>query len=108
MMTLVNGKFFNDGNPYPLEFGNKDQLKLIDKVKWMLEEGLNPTLLLDDNDEYSGMSIKCVCGSTVQVDFKDPEDFSDLEGEKRKCPGCNFKYLVCLTDDDSFPYFKLI
>lgn len=42
MMTLVNGKFFNDGNPYPLEFGNKDQLRLIEKVQACKTDGIIP------------------------------------------------------------------
>lgn len=28
MMTLIRGKFFKDGIPTPVEFGNKEQIKL--------------------------------------------------------------------------------
>jgi len=30
-MTLKDGKFYKDGEPYPLEFGNNDQIALLDK-----------------------------------------------------------------------------
>lgn len=105
MMTLKDGKFFNDGHPYPLEFGNKDQLKLIEKVKVMRSDGIMPIMILNDSDEFCGLALKCVCGSVVHTDYE--EDFEETIGVKTKCPGCNFKYVIC-ADEYDFLFYKLV
>ena len=106
MMTLKDGKFFKDGQPYPLEFGNKDQLSLIEKVKSVREEGAVPQQLEEDG-EFVGIRLTCVCGDHVQVDFNSLDDFYEAEGKKVKCPGCKFRYIVCV-DEVGFMFFKLI
>lgn len=107
-MTLRNGKFFKDGQPYPVEFGNKAQIELIDAVKLLKEEGAVPKLIFDTTQKFiCGISITCVCGSEIASSWETEEEGYNIEGMKVKCPGCDFTFKVCADDDDDFLFFKL-
>lgn len=107
MMTLRNGKFFKDGNPYPLEFGNMDQINLIDAVKQLKEEGAVPILIFDERQTFiSGLQLTCVCGSEILLAWETEEEGYEIEGTEVKCPGCDFNYEVC-ADEYNFLFFKI-
>lgn len=105
-MKLVNGKFFNDdGVQVPLEFGNNDQIQLLEKVKFF-KDGVMPHFTFNDsNDKIIGLHLFCVCGGIVEIM---DESMSEIDGKKINCSKCNFTYKVCDDEDFDFPYFKLI
>lgn len=106
-MTLRNGKFFKDDQPYPLEFGNKDQIKLIDAVNQLKKEGAVPGLIFDEAQKFiCGIQLICVCGSTISCNWETEEEGEEIEGTKVKCPGCNFTFKVC-ADEYNFLFFKI-
>ena len=108
-IVLKNGSFYKAGIKVPLEFGNKEQIKLIEAVKQLKEEGALPAFILDDTgDRLIGLSLQCVCGSKVQCTWEDIEDGGgeSLIGEKLKCRGCDFTYVIC-EDEYGFKYFKI-
>lgn len=91
-VTLRRGKFYKDGVPMPLEFGNKDQLRLIRIVEQLKTEGslFNP---MSDG----GWSLRCVCGTKLY--FK---SFGEMP-----CPTCAIIY-ACLEEEESgIPYVKI-
>jgi hypothetical protein len=99
-MTLRQGKFYNGDTLVPLEFGNKEQIALLQRVDYLREEG--EFLDLDFDISKSGHKIigasyglECVCGSMVK--FKDRE--FEVKG-KQKC-SCGLKY-EARTEDGLF------
>jgi hypothetical protein len=107
-LTFKQGKFYRDGIVEPLEFGNKDQLRIIENVKQLREEGAVPTMVMDDSQKFvCGISLQCVCGSPIKVSWEKQEYASDKIGDKVKCLGCDFTYVVC-DDDYGFMFFKLV
>lgn len=101
MMTLKDGRFYKDGQPYPIEFGNKDQILLIEKVKQLKGVGISPRLIFDDQTMIIDTArLLCVCGSTIEL-----KGFE--EGQIIRCTGCKFTYKVFLDDCD-FPYLKIV
>jgi hypothetical protein len=107
MMTLRNGKFFKNGDPYPIEFGNNEQIKLIDSVKKLKEHGLTPGFIFDEEKQFiCGIYITCVCGSKVSCNWETEEEAYAIEGIRLKCPGCDFTFVVC-TDEDNSVFLKI-
>lgn len=89
-MTYKHGKFFNAaGSPVPLEFGNKEQLKIIAKAE-ALREGV---MFL------TGYPFTCLCGFKWSPVFE--------EGMRIKCDGCKQWYEFCLYHDE-VPCIKTI
>lgn len=108
MMTLIDGKFFNDGQPYPLEFGNKEQIKLIDTVSLFKNDGVIPTLIFDEAKSFiCGLNLKCVCGGEAKLLWETESESYETDGTIVKCSGCSYKYKVC-SDEDNFLFYKLI
>lgn len=100
-MTLKDGKFYKDGEPYPLEFGNNDQIQLIEKVRALKDGGISPRLIFDEQTMIIDTArMTCVCGSIVEI-----KGFE--EGQIIKCTGCKFTYKV-FEDDCGFPYLKIV
>jgi hypothetical protein len=60
MMTLVKGKFYKDGKVSPLEFGNKDQIQLLEKAAALNGDGVAIAIVSLPN----GIStyFHCLCG----------------------------------------------
>jgi hypothetical protein len=107
-MQLINGKFFRDGVPVPLEFGNMEQVRLIEGVKLLKEEGAMPAFIFDEAQNYiCGISLTCVCGHKVQCHWETKEEGYEIEGTEVKCTGCDFVYEVC-SDEDAFLFFKIV
>lgn len=80
-MNFKNGKFYNEaGNVVPVEFGNKEQLKIIEKVK-ELRDGV---LCIGP--------ITCLCGEENKTAFEADLIFS--------CPSCKQRYKFFYYDDE--------
>lgn len=79
-MRLIKGKFYdNAGNMVPLEFGNKDQIRLIEERKAL--EGGGITLCAHAVDMKLTFSFRCPCGQVVS-----------FENKKREKCSCGEKY----------------
>ena len=86
-MIYKNKKFYDEnGEVVPLEFGNKQQLALIEKAK-ALETGI-----------FSIGQFLCLCGELTKGVFRDEHVFA--------CPGCQQKYQYFF--DDEIPCIKSI
>lgn len=87
-MRYKNQKFYNDQDELiPLEFGNKEQLKLIETIE-ALRDGvicIGP--------------ITCLCGHGTKTDFQ--EDFIF------KCPSCGQRYKFFYYQD-AVPCVKIL
>lgn len=72
-MRLIKGKFYdNVGNVVPLEFGNKDQIRLIEERRAL--EGGGITLCAHAvNEKLLAFSFRCPCGQIVSFDIKKRE-----------------------------------
>jgi hypothetical protein len=106
-MVLRNGKFYEGDTVVPLEFGNKEQINLIDAVKQLKDEGAVPTLIFDERQRFiCGLSLTCVCGSPVKCSWETEKQGYEIEGTKVKCAGCDFTYEVC-ADEYNFLFFKI-
>lgn len=81
VLTFNRGKFFRDGKFEALEFGNKDQLKMIDKVK-ELQTGVL----------FTGVFV-CPCGAKIT------KTLGLEEYETCKCHDCGNHYEWFLYDD---------
>lgn len=100
-MTLKDGKFYKDGQPYPLEFGNKDQIALMNKFREAKENGVCADIDLNPDNKTFSHYIKCVCGAKTKIG-------EYISGAQRKCTGCKLVYLILEDDDFGFPYIKII
>lgn len=94
-MILRDGKFYNsDGRVVPLEFGNKEQLSILDKVA-ALKEGI---MILD--------AFHCLCGMSIQwpehLGEKSDDEFKDII-----CGHCAVGYRFFIWDGE-VPCIKLI
>lgn len=83
MVTFSHGKFYDNGNPMPLEFGNRDQIRLIANVQALHTEG---ALLVSISDTEDKWAISCPCG--VRLVFDCP-----WATEKKTC-ACGLVYVV--------------
>lgn len=90
-MTIRNGKFYDsDGNVVPLEFGNKDQIYLLDRVRALQDEGEELATFADG--KRLALGINCVCGHISIFCTEDGE----METAKRTCT-CGYKYQISKT-----------
>jgi hypothetical protein len=79
-MILKQGKFYDSaGNVVPLEFGNKEQIYILDRVRTLQTEGEELSTFADGNNLCIG--INCVCGV---ITIFEPEG-DHLEDLKKKC-----------------------
>lgn len=87
-MTYKNGKFYNEeGSIVPLEFGNTEQIKIIEKVK-ELRDGV---LCIGP--------VTCLCGEENTTAFQDDLTFG--------CASCRQRYKFFYYDDE-IPCVKMI
>lgn len=96
-MILKNGKFYDkNGAVVPLEFGNKEQINLIQ------EKDRQITKLKTDGEDVEvekettyTVSYKCVCGYGVEFTAEGaPDDDEILDGEEVACFKCKTKYIL--------------
>jgi hypothetical protein len=59
-MNLIKGKFYLDGKAVPLEFGNKDQIQLLEKAAALNGGGV--ALMIVRIPEGISTYFHCLCG----------------------------------------------
>ncbi len=97
-MKLVQGKFYDsEGKIVPLEFGNKEQIKLIQEKEKIMSEGLEVELDIDEPRLITGtISFNCFqCDKRIHVEEEGEDDqdiINCLVKRKKECPGCKVKY----------------
>ena len=96
-MRLIKGKFYdNSGNGVPLEFGNKEQIRLIEERK-ALEGGGIAACIHVHNIKTLLFSFRCPCG--VIITFENTT--------VKKCVECGENYEHFETDDWGVPAIRL-
>lgn len=99
-MILKNGKFYDyAGNVVPLEFGNREQIRLIhehdQRASAFKGDGLN--IEYDSEPKYHLQArFQCICSEAIYIDDHDAEDEFDAEGlcKDIKCHSCKRTYSV--------------
>ena len=87
----------------PLEFGNKEQIEILDKVNSLLEGALISIRESSLDDKPFFTEIKCVCGSKNKR-YWDNDSLDRLENKhfKFKCCGCDLNYTLKQSDFSEF------
>lgn len=92
-LRLKSGKFYDDaGNVVPLEFGNKEQYAILDRVRKAQDVG--ESLMLDfwgDGIYHARVGLVCVCGEPLFFNLAE-----DMDHVKKTC-GCG---LTWRTEED--------
>lgn len=102
-MILRDGKFYEGDKVIPLEFGNKEQIKLMNQANELIRlfrtDGVEVSVNVITKVEASA-SFKCVCGQTVWKDNEvdDEDDIEPLQGYT-KCQRCQKEYDISQNDD---------
>lgn len=106
-MILQNGKFFENGVPVPLEFGNVEQIKLMKEAEkrlaLMTGEGMPIDVWIEASYE-ANTKFKCIsCSKPVFVSrsVDDERDKSDMIGDCA-CNWCKEKYVISKNNEGDF------
>lgn len=98
-MQLIRGKFYQDGKEVPPEFGNWEQINLIEAQKRRTidfkSEGLIVKPILSLDGSITLISFLCQCGGSCLFESKRIDNLtlkSDLLGLKTECLSCKTKY----------------
>lgn len=97
-MILRDGKFYEGNVLVPLEFGNKEQIRLMNEAKEHIEALKGDGLEVDVQIEtkyFANIDLKCLCGQTVwfnDIELDDDDKLDDLDGECTSCPKCKKRY----------------
>jgi hypothetical protein len=98
-LTYQNGKFYREGKEVPPEFGNPEQIALLKKIQFQMENGVPVSVEIEEYSEYEiWCSFKCPkCFSenhfessrfeTWEPDRNDIKEF--LEDEIDSCNHCD-------------------
>lgn len=111
-MTLRDGKFYEGDQLIPIEFGNKEQIRLMTEAKNRIEAIQGDGLYADVNiitTFTANITGKCLCGQTIwwELELDDEDDLKDLIGETTSCKVCKKKYE--LAEDEYFDtVYKLV
>lgn len=105
-LEIKNGKFYRDGLVEPIQFGNRDQIKLMQQHLKDYEELIGDGVLIDYEIEEittykATMDYKCSCGKYVsfrEEDLDDENDTPDFVGESASCR-CGRKYEIAKNED---------
>jgi|SRR6185369_9916839 len=74
-MILKNGKFYDStGQVVPLEFGNWEQIQLLERRKGLQEDG-----------EFCVSEFTCLCGTPIERDM-------DKKKERKHCVVCGEEF----------------
>ncbi len=105
-MILKDGKFYDgNGDVVPIEFGNKEQIRLMTCALGEIMALENDGIEIDPDFEekvVASYSFKCSCGSWVK--FSDVEGDDDVDvldefiGQKKSCK-CKKKYKIEKSED---------
>jgi hypothetical protein len=102
---LFNRKLYDPmGNPVPLEFGNMDQIKFINRCKDMMDQYRGEGVALDvyhDITYTAEVMLNCLCGHKIWIDeeVKSDEDIDVFNGYNTTCRKCNSRYNLTTNDD---------
>lgn len=104
-MEIIKGKFWKDGKIVPLEFGNMDQIKLMNKelkyVSSFEEDGYEP-IIWEEERLLINFNFKCPrCSYKIRYEseFEDRDHYNnEIEYEGITCKGCNTKFRFKLDD----------
>lgn len=102
-LTLRNGKFYRGNEIVPLEFGNKEQIKLIEQAykrmsEFRSEDGGEVDVTVETKYE-AYLRFQCACGSYVSEcnDIDDEDDYRELTGDIQ-CRNCKQTYSLFLRE----------
>lgn len=99
-MILKDGKFWNNGEVVPIEFGNKEQIRLMTNALGDLKALENDGIEIDPDFEekvVASYNFKCVCGSWVRFSEVEADDEQDALKEfigQTRCCKCKKKYKI--------------
>ena len=108
-MKLINGKFYEGGKEVRLEFGNKEQIRLLNQVDKKIKE-LKGDGLFVCFDEITMVTVSidfdCVCGVALdfgkaefdEIDYNRINVFDHFNGKKTTCRNCKRKYILQESD----------
>ena len=110
MLTLKNGKVYQDGKEVPIEIGNKEQIALIRKIEKEIEKGIKLNVNINEKTTYElSYSFTCPCCGNRKSkecfynDFEDEPDNEDIkdfiEEEEYSCYKCSTTFEL-ITDED--------
>lgn len=102
---IVKGQLCNsNGEPIPLEFGNREQIDFIREHERMIEEFNGEGVELDVSWEahYTAEThIDCPCGKTIwiETDADDEDDIECLDKAEKTCRNCGTEYILFVNKD---------
>ena len=106
-MRLIEGKFYEGDRVIPIEFGNKEQIKLINEAKRTMDELTGDGMVVyPDIEEVVkvSVSIKCVCGGGVYFHDReignDDDVIEEMQGNIASCGKCRKKYVLDVFGGD--------
>ena len=103
MITLKHGKFFNNGEPMPIEFGNSEQIHVLNRSRSLFEFGEEMDMYPNgDGKNITGFyhGIRCLCGHVIS--FKTPDRIDKAFMPEKKSCSCGIVYQS--YDDDDLGY----
>ena len=116
-MKLKDGKFFRDGKPVPLEFGNKEQIRLMneqqEQIRALTHEGywITPDVYnMEEGGIRADVEFDCVCGNRIWIMVK-VERIEIIERalcrKAHACSKCNRSYKISEIMEFGFPALVL-
>lgn len=115
-MKLKDGKFFRDGNPVPLEFGNAEQIRLIneqqEQIRALTHEGywIEPNVYPYENGVRADVEFDCLCGNRIWIMERADSIGKSWDALCRKshtCSKCNRSYKISHSIEWGFPALAL-
>jgi hypothetical protein len=104
MMTLKNGTFYKDGVKVPIEFGNKEQIALLEESQELMGDGVLARIDESGDDDHTALEYQCICGTWFRRDY-DLNTWNDLQHDTFICTGCGLHYVL---DGESFNPFVVV
>jgi hypothetical protein len=111
-MILKDGKFYEGTTIVPLEFGNKEQIRLMNEAKHRIEAIKGDGLYADVDivtTFTANVTGKCLCGNSIwwEIELDEEDDIKNLIGETTNCPKCKKQYILA-EDEDNDTVYKLV
>jgi hypothetical protein len=97
-LTLKKGKFYRDDKEVPLEFGNKEQINVLNRIQGFVNDGEYPEILEVRRIEVSG---KCPCGALFtfyDLELDEGEQYRRLAGRTTSCHHCDQRYKLHIDE----------
>lgn len=106
-LTLKNGKFYRDGKVVKPEFGNKEQIALMEEWRKELEKGILVTTdVYLKMIHYLSISWECLCGRVNETSYHEQfedgypneDDIKSSIGDYVCCESCDKEYELHVTN----------